>query len=167
MSISCDKIFVQVSRYLSLWPWHLWNWPLLGAFVFHKYILFVFEAFSKTKKMPAFNTKVSPFKKPLSTSASLRSTMFYERWKFQLLPTCTWVQSTIDYVSFTQRKTTTWSFIYFIWRELAVAYKKYGIPYQIGQTHSNTSHNTTHVSIINVHIHNDHHGLTTDRYLFK
>ena len=53
---------------------------------------------------------------------------------------------------------------HFIWRELA-AYEKCGMPYKIGQTHSNTSHNT--ISIINVRIHIDHPGLTADSYLFN
>ena len=55
--------------------------------------------------------------------------------------------------------------LYFIWRELAVAYKKCGMPYTLEKTHSNTSHNT--ISIINVHIQNEHPGLTADRYLLK
>ena len=40
MGISCDKFCLLVLRYLSLWPYHLWNWPLSGAFVFDKHILF-------------------------------------------------------------------------------------------------------------------------------
>ena len=41
MVISCDKIFLLVSKYLSLWSnGHQWNWPLSGVFVFHKHILF-------------------------------------------------------------------------------------------------------------------------------
>ena len=42
MSISCEKIFVLVSRYLSFDFGHICNCPLSGAFVFHKHNLFFF-----------------------------------------------------------------------------------------------------------------------------
>ena len=40
MSISCDKIFVLVSSICPCDLGHIWNWPLSGAFMFHKHILF-------------------------------------------------------------------------------------------------------------------------------
>ena len=43
MSISCGKIFLLVSRYQDICLYDLdplWNWPLSGAFVFHKHVLF-------------------------------------------------------------------------------------------------------------------------------
>ena len=42
MSISGDKIFLLVSRYLSLWPWPSLELAIIGAFVFHKHILLFF-----------------------------------------------------------------------------------------------------------------------------
>ena len=58
-----------------------------------------------------------------------------------------------QYVIHTEKKLLQQSYFMFIWRELAVAYKKCGMPYTTGQTHSNTSNNTNNTkSIINVHI---------------
>ena len=47
---NCDKIFLLVSRYLSLWPWpsfgHLWNRPLSGYLCFtNKSCSFCFRKF--------------------------------------------------------------------------------------------------------------------------
>ena len=40
--ISCDKIFLLVSKYLSLWSWPLLELAIIGGIVFHKHILFKF-----------------------------------------------------------------------------------------------------------------------------
>ena len=41
ISISCDKIFLMVSRYLYLWPKPSLELAISGAFVFHKRILLI------------------------------------------------------------------------------------------------------------------------------
>ena len=45
-----------------------------------------------------------------------------------------------------EKKLQQKSYFMFIWRELAVAYKKCGMPYTTGQTHSNTSQTTQNQS---------------------
>ena len=41
ISVSCDKILVLVSWYLSLWPWPPLELAIIGAFVFYKHILLI------------------------------------------------------------------------------------------------------------------------------
>ena len=41
MVISCDKIFLLVSKYLSLWSWPSLELAIIGGIVFHKHILLV------------------------------------------------------------------------------------------------------------------------------
>ena len=40
MIISCGKIFLLVSRYLSFWSWSSLELAIIGTFVFHKHVLF-------------------------------------------------------------------------------------------------------------------------------
>ena len=41
--ISCDKIFLLVSKYLSLWSWPSLELAIIGGIVFHKHILLLTE----------------------------------------------------------------------------------------------------------------------------
>ena len=47
--ISCDKIFLLVSKYLSLWSWPSSELAIIGGIVFHKHILF-FHVFMRGKQ---------------------------------------------------------------------------------------------------------------------
>ena len=38
--LSCDKIILLVSRYLSLWPWPCLELAIIGGISFHKHLLF-------------------------------------------------------------------------------------------------------------------------------
>ena len=43
--ISCDKIFLLVSEYLSLWSWPSLEFAIIGGIVFHKHILLIMKWF--------------------------------------------------------------------------------------------------------------------------
>ena len=48
LNLFCDKNFLLVSRYLSLWSWPSFE-LLSGAFVFHKHVLFYYRIFKDEK----------------------------------------------------------------------------------------------------------------------